>query len=615
MSTFLYIGDSIVDLSPKSVVAITVQKINVADIKKRFVNFTPRLKAIHTENNAAIFGHASNEASLTTIPYTLLSCKIVQNGIEIMPDGRCIVTGVDEEGYDLNIYENYKELSVRITGKRLSDIAPISDSAWTASAIDSARTNTSGIISAILSWGKPGAIYQYDYFLPCFFYHTFVTKILEFTGLTLSGNILTDARFKDLVVPYFKDDFLYPETVIQDLPARATLSGPQTVNALSIATSPEIVVIDFLQYGTKFNIATYSYEYDLPDYDIQLSFTAFVTIENIVYNSGTTLTVELRKNGVTVLDSYTVVGDPDSNTLTFTGFLTNGDDVRVEVYSDAPGIGIDFDIVDVYMEVSATRIVDRASVSWNTFFNDIKCEDLLRDFYNRFGIIQKQVNSTLYLKTIEEICADTDGSLDWSDKLVKAGKPINFRNEWSQNNYFNHQNAVSDIGLGRGNLSIADETISEEKNVFDSLFENCITSTVNSNVVAVIPIYDSTSTSIGEFIDPPGIKVLTIKSRVFESAITFDAVPRTDFKLAYFVDPTQPKDTGFQYFVDEFYPSLSESLQKNKVINKLYNLTEIDILNCDPHKMIYDGEGYYILNKIPNFISGKISKVELFKVR
>jgi len=108
-------------------------------------------------------------------------------------------------------------------------------------------------------------------------------------------------------------------------------------------------------------------------------------------------------------------------------------------------------------------------------------------------------------------------------------------------------------------------------------------------------------------------KLLTLKARTTETAITFDGAARTDYKLGYFVDITQTKDTGFQYFVDQFYPSLESSLQQNKTITKFFNLTEVDVASYDQHKMIWDGHGYY-LPKIDKFIPGKITKVVLFKV-
>ncbi len=257
------------------------------------------------------------------------------------------------------------------------------------------------------------------------------------------------------------------------------------------------------------------------------------------------------------------------------------------------------------------------SVDWNQYFADIKPKDVLRDFFTRFGIVHKQVKETLYLKTLEAICTDRPGAVDWSSKLVNRHlETINLKADYGQNNYFNHNKSdeVDDPTLGRGNMTVDSNILTGEKNVFDSAFYNSITETTDGYLAATVPVYDADSADIEDFANAPGLRILTLKARSTEAAITFNVTARTDYKIAYFVDSLLTKDTGFQYFIDQFYPSFEQALQKNKVITKFYNLTVLDIAQYDPHKMVYDGEGYYIVNEITNFIPGMITKVSLFKV-
>src|SRR5688572_15763762 len=204
--TQIYIGDDIVDSN--KTVSINIKRIDIGDLSLRWVNYAKRLKILLTENNKRIFGYADDEHSASTKPYRYLSGKIVQSGIEIMPQANIVIDGYDGN-YGINIYENIIDYFSSIKGKLLSEISPISNSAWTAAGIDAARTNTSGIVSAIINWGKPGGLYQVNYFLPSFYYHSIITAILEYTGLTISGSILTDTRFTELVIPYPGDKFEY----------------------------------------------------------------------------------------------------------------------------------------------------------------------------------------------------------------------------------------------------------------------------------------------------------------------------------------------------------------------------------------------------------------------
>ncbi len=145
-------------------------------------------------------------------------------------------------------------------------------------------------------------------------------------------------------------------------------------------------------------------------------------------------------------------------------------------------------------------------------------------------------------------------------------------------------------------------------------FNNSTTENTTGHLVAHLKVFNSQSVTAKDFDEEPGIRLLTLKARTNENAITFDQTPRTDYKMGYFVDGSLAKDTGWQYFLDQFYPSLQSSLQKNKMITKQFFLSEIDVAQYDPHKLVFDGHAYYIVNEIKSFIAGKSTTVELFKV-
>ena len=256
-------------------------------------------------------------------------------------------------------------------------------------------------------------------------------------------------------------------------------------------------------------------------------------------------------------------------------------------------------------------------VSWSLLLPPILCRDLLSDFFNRFGIIPKQIESTLYLKTIDEIISDRSGSVDWSSKLVNPDNYlIGYETNYAQANYFSYQKSVdvSDPNLGRGSIDIANTNLDNSLTLFESVFSNSLTEVVVVGYnIAKIVVYDSASTGIDTFAEKPGLRLLTLRDRTTEDAVTFDATPRTDYRVGYFVDPSQTKDTGFEYFIGQHYGGLERSLQKNKIIDKYFLLTDYDISIFDPHLMIWDGNAYYIVNKISNFVSGRVTKVELFK--
>jgi len=254
-------------------------------------------------------------------------------------------------------------------------------------------------------------------------------------------------------------------------------------------------------------------------------------------------------------------------------------------------------------------------IVWNKILPDISLTDLIRDFSVRFGIVFKQVGNVLHMKTLQEIITDTINAVDWTSKRVNTHKDVtSFTSEYAQVNEFLHSDLIDDPLVGRGTIDIISTALAPIKTIFTSALGNSITGPVGVYNVATIPVYDATSTALDTFASSPGLRVLTLKARTTETAITFNAIARTDYRLAYFLDTEKAKDTGFKYFLSQFYADLGRSLQRTKMKDHYYNLSEQDVADYDPHKLIYDNGSYYIVNKIFTFVSGKVSKVNVFRI-
>lgn len=683
MRDLLYINDQLVDLDPKTVIATTVKAIEVAQLDSRELTHTNQVTVPRTENNDLIFGWAGDEKSTTSKPYQLLPCKLVQSGIETIPRGTCIIKSFND-GYRINIVEEMYDIFASLEGKQLKDIDPIPDSNWDAVAMDNARDNTEGIISAILYWGT--AVFDDGFFLPCFFYHTIITAILEHTGVTVSGDILSDSRLTDLVMPFCGDTFDAPPSLTEPAPSfddkgsvgtsdsstDVTASPPTgAVGDLllmlamsqqgggSINTPSGYTLVDAGNFNTSAPAAagTAGVWYRIVD-GTEASFTLTRTgstgsfcVQFYLFSAGTNVTIE----------SEATKSDGDGNsTITYSTVTVNGSRrtliaLIAQLDSSNPGTPsgyvesasdtVDAGPIQIALECNTKEDVtsdgsvtstggsgngwitfhlaiynnEDLNVDWNLYWPDVDVKDLLRDFFTRFSIIPKQRQGILYLKSIEDIIADRDNVMDWSGKLVKGKRPIDFSLNYAQNNNFDYVNTQNDATMGRGVMEVANETLPFEATKFTSIFEQCAEYNSGGYQMASIPVFTDESTNVTDFKDTPGIKLLTLKARTTETAITFFATARTDYKLAYFLDTDLSKDTNWQYFLDEFYPRFTLALQKNKVITKEYLLTPLDIRNYDSHKMMYDGDGYYIINKISNFVNegnaGSVTKVELFRVK
>ena len=600
MRQHLYIGEDILDLSNVRI-AINVKRIDIGNISSRFVSYTNNFRVGWTENNERIFGYARDLKSRSLFPYSVRSGKYVVNGIEVISDARIFIVKSRNKDFDLRIYENVIDIFEAIAEKDISDIYSVS-SGWENSDIDAARTSTEGIISAVFSWGAPTAteefsLYTENNFLPSFFYHTLVKSVLQDTGLSLSGDILTDSRFTDLVVPFFGESE-YKEEYYSTFNSYQILGSDLPVTN---AVNSEATVL-----GKNFT-----------DY-VHGTVQCFVQVGGVTWNGGTSLIARIKKNSVTVA-SETILTNPAPGgevVIEYTDYFEPGDVVNVVVYSDdmsAPGT--DYTRTDnCDYRFTATGKISTGEIQWNELFRGkLQAKDLLTDFFSRFGVIYNQIGNTLFLKTLSEIIKDRRNALDWSAKKVKEDYEIDLQGSFAQDNFLKYSGGE----LGSGSIDIPNETLPIDKTIFTSTFNVCNTQAIGKALVALIPVYEREFADLGpidDFTNDPGLHILTLKNRVNAPPITFDAVARSDYKLAYFVDSTASKDTGFQYFIDQFYSEFESALQRLKIADLYFYLEIEDIQSYDPFRLIWDGDNYYILNRIVDFIPGKITKVELLKV-
>lgn len=644
--TLLYINDTLVDLPPKFDFATTILKADFSDLTKRNINYTNSVKLQWTPAVLALFGFALYEKSGTMIPYQKLTAKVIQNGVETISDGVAWVVSADATGVVISVYENLATLFDAITGKSVTQLYYLTPSSWLAAGIDTARLATTGAKTLILSWGMPGALYQFSFFLPSFFYYEMVQAILKQTGLLLSGAILTDTRFTDLLIPYFKEKWEYPAGVLTALNQSA-----QRTTTINMGT------IDDQMYPTvnyRVPLTAFIDPIAAPSNTIDLATCSWV-VPNIGSPDGVDF-AEIFLDGNINVDinwSDPVFGDLRAEWFRIRdGVTTNiGSSLPYANAGVGPEVGVAISLspgglwpirngdtvfyvlrngsapytCDVIVNTADLIIsnygggVNRSLVNWNFMLGDIQQMDIIRDFTVRFGIVYKQVGSTLFLKTLQEIITDISSAVDWTSKRVKFPQDdqLVFKGlNYGQRNTFDHNDVLDDATLGQGLVLINNKILEAERSVFSSEFENCPTSTIDGGKKAVIPVYGAGATGISTFINEPGLKLVTQRARIAgEPSITFNGVARSDYKVGYFVDSLQTKDTSFSYFLDQFYPALKTALQTAKTITRHYNLTETDISTYDPHKMIYDDGSYFIVDTIDKFVPGKFTKVVLFKIQ
>lgn len=599
----VYIDGQIIDLDPKTSIAWTIQRVDIGDLSKNYSSFSNTIKAADTEKNNRIFQHAKLDNYAGTFQYAFQDCKVVQNGIETIV-GKAQIIGFDGVNYNIVIYDSFVSLLSFLEGKDISNVA-LGSGSWDASAIDTARLSTSDFIAAVMNWGR-SSIYEVNYFLPCYYYHSLIQKIFTLGGYSLSGAILSNTDYTDLVctpITAFKYKDGYNNS---NIPTTSTNNFFNSSGQVDMAMPAQPVPL-----GIRANIKL-TVNFTSITFTKGGGSTSNVVVEAVGSSVGTFGT----GTPITANTSGTFVYEFNDQTL-----ITNQTiGIRIRYIKDGAFPADDVTIVtfapSCKVEIIDTLNVARTAVQWQRLAIKKPIKDIVKDFFVRFGIVYKIVDNTIVLKTLEEICIDTGSAVDWTNKRVDKKKSIlEFKTNYAQSNYFLHEDDAKDKFLGSGILAIANSALTAAKDFFTSVFVNVKRWTGTGYEVMSSPVYDSTSTGIDDVKNEAPLMIGTLKARTTEAAITFNASARTDYKLAYHSDATQVKDSSFRYFLSKYYPSLTFALQKNKICKYQYNLNETDIANYDPHKMIFDNGSYYLINKIKNFRSGKITEVELFKIQ
>lgn len=267
--------------------------------------------------------------------------------------------------------------------------------------------------------------------------------------------------------------------------------------------------------------------------------------------------------------------------------------------------------------------------------------------------------------------------VDWSDKLYLSTNPkdqnnpsIKFRfDSYSQKNYTRWKQDDDRAEVGSSIITIDDNTLEKESELFNTVFASSIqeigfkgdntgvnikrytrveadqysnTFDYSAGDYALFNgiVYETSTDITGtpppsspwtalpiqyEKTESAAPRILLIRDYTDNgspptSSLTYtdgtDSQVITDAKIAYFVDPLQGYDLGFNYILTEHYQELISVLTKTKIVNAKFKLTEADFKNIDFFKPIYISYlgDYFYLNVVPNFISGRLASAELVRL-
>lgn len=627
MKTF-YVNGRLVDLAPNAVIAQTLQVYDPGKLGSVVTNFTSTIRAPRTFNNDITFGQMWNSKTKTDIPYASLLCKYIENGLPVIRNGRVVVNDASESEYSLSVYSGPWGYFERIQDKTLWDL-DFSDlnGPWTAAARDGYRNTVTGIVQALVDDGRlvqdqdstaptienTGSILK----PPQIYLHTVFEKVFSSFGFEFEGDIFNNEIYRRIVMPlslvYNDPSFLEAKQFFAAADGTQIFNPPATV----------IFSVNVKQGSDNFYDGNSDYVVsndDTTDNFFRITFNTNLVLEvtggtvdiNIEATGYTDTTLANVGSGSHVLSFLSSLGHKDTDVIKVT-ITTNSGAPLVEVLSGTfyTTVLTGTDGFEFFPSIVAQYVY------FQKLFEEISIPDFLRDMCVRFNLQITATNDKIVVNTLNTILDRRSGP-DWTLKRDKGRNKIKYlfssygRTNTIKSSVDSERTPDITDNYGNGSFAIPNENLKESLTIYTSPFE--VSQMVNTFGVFMLDM--NLLPDISNFGRMPGKRLFFVRSNYdFEPPVLYDTVDRADYKVGYFFDPNEESEMSWQYFLDEFHQKyIDRALRKVRVIEREYNLSDLDIYKFDQQVPIWDDGERFLVVKIHNRVTRKPCKVELLKI-
>jgi hypothetical protein len=271
---------------------------------------------------------------------------------------------------------------------------------------------------------------------------------------------------------------------------------------------------------------------------------------------------------------------------------------------------------------STLEFVEGFTASFDEALIDLNIKDFVNEIMQHFGLTAFKdpfTNNIDYLM-LDEILQNTN-VIDWSDKFTGKSKESYILNNYAQLNKYKYRYNEANQTHNDGSISIANQNIKDEVTVLQSI---CYTPERQKRTLLGLEmnVYRIWNREIKddatvEYKDLTGryyfIRVdnhtfsttQTIKSEALGIEDTFTIAPIESYNRL-----------PLQQVIFDNYSTIESIFNRARILDTSFYLSAWDVQDFTFKQLIYVRQlaGYFQVNKIPNFIKGKETKVELVEV-
>lgn len=627
----VYIAGLKLDLKDEDTVALTKQINDIAEIQKRQADYTNRFVCYKTPNNMAIAEMLNVPGNASTRPYKWASARIVSNGIPVTNYGIALLQETkNRETYEYIIYAGNYDLFSKIDGKYINDLDwsdllhVFNSDNWIYS-----WSNTDGYIYPIAETldGKfkivqPGNdVIDIRYQVPHVFVKTIWQKIFDEAGLEYHGTFFsTDTNYLNELVPADVDNV------------------DKELNSVRFKTKGDKINPGVYPYSVLVNDDPNSLKDPLLDrnYIVKEDGRYVLSIDyNYQVQASLGMVLFIAINGVTQLPGtvFSTAGCPQETVhIVFTKEydLKAGDRIAyVAVTSPRSGCSplslqayeVDHEMTLQYEGIPSLYGYD---IDFSLYLPKVLQVDFLKAIMQQYGLLYQLNNDGRYeFIRIEDLLNGASGVNDLSGKYHKETSETYRIGSYGITNLFKYKYYDKDLsgeGYADASFSTNIDNLENEITVIDSIIEACGDYQVLQVAGKIAAIHSFEKQSDDKYLLRSNDKLKTVilnKSTGFELTFYDSDVHIYGQSYTSWVIPyVKFTPLHWQNLLNLYYPKFILMIQKPVKKKVLIWFTPIDIYFLDMFKIIYlkQYQSFFYLNKINNFLPGKLSDTEIIKI-
>jgi hypothetical protein len=629
----LYIDGQAVDLEESQKIAQTFQINEFFDISDRQANFTNRFNIPPTAHNLQVFDRLGIVGNRTRFPYKIHRVNLTLDGLPLISNGTANLKKFkDAEGYEIYIYSGVNSIFEEIGDKLLADLdfSDLNHNFELLNFINSFN-NSDGYIYALFDSGKQpasGALLA-DTIVPAVFLKTLWDKVFTEAGFTYSGDIFSEAYFLNkLIIPNNMFSFTEGEIIGSALNARAVefesgvgFSDPPVsetwegvaqsvyyesiIDVFNLIDPDPGVFIDVPEAGT-YDI-TYEIQFDLDDPILEGQMFFSYTGEGSATGNGE------------IIDQQSF-----SKTVTYRKTFASGEDFQtpilpVQGVQDPAAEGTDF---TYSVKITLTKVGSQTPISFNTLFSDgLTQKEFVKDVLQKFGLLLKRTpNSSNYeFIEIKELLKDRANAKDLTGKFNRRNSQTYKIDPTAQFNYFKYKYPQDVEAFADSFIYTDNETIKEENTLIQSVMNaaqktNKLLTPDESRKLYSVPFFVSAEGG-GYDLETPGTYIFDVIRETIDLDYTVQDAPETAL-FSGSVPFCTFDGLSYKNIIPEFYSEYAAIVNSPVKEEIELRLDALDIYKFDFFKPIYLAQlgHYYYVEKIKDFLPGKITKLEVVKI-